>query len=190
MVSNVGTEIVPPPTPEDANLLAALSVPEEQLLQLHLDIAYPVLLPVRHLIEIITVPISHVVPMFQMPAWVVGVYNWRGEVLWVIDLNHFLGLTPWYQRQGYAAKHTVVILKNSDLEDDSSTGQTVALGAVVDQIETMITCQTDELAASPDQALDLAPTLSAFIQGYWQNETQTTHVVLDAAAILKAMPKA
>jgi chemotaxis signal transduction protein len=70
--------------------------PDIQFLQVYLAHDQPYLLPVEALVELLTVPIEQVMPMFGMAPWVVGVHNLRGEVLWVADFNHFLGLAPWY----------------------------------------------------------------------------------------------
>ena len=42
--------------------------------------------------ELVNLPIDRVVPMPQLPPAVMGVYNWRGEILWIIDLATFLGV--------------------------------------------------------------------------------------------------
>lgn len=66
----------------------------EQFLRFHLLPDTTVLLPIQQLTEVLTIPRSQIVPIFQMPTWVMGAYNWRGEVLWIVDLGYLVGLTP------------------------------------------------------------------------------------------------
>ena len=47
-------------------------------------------LDVRHIFDIR--PLEHVTLVPRMPAWVLGVVNWRGRILSVIDFRRFLGL--------------------------------------------------------------------------------------------------
>jgi len=58
----------------------------QQFLRFHLVPDTTALLPVRQMSEVLTVPIAQVVPIPHTPAWVMGVYNWRGEILWLVDL--------------------------------------------------------------------------------------------------------
>ncbi|MBR8826938.1 MAG: chemotaxis protein CheW [Gomphosphaeria aponina SAG 52.96 = DSM 107014] len=41
--------------------------------------------------EIITVPESEILPVPQMPECVIGIYSWRSEMLWIVDLENLLG---------------------------------------------------------------------------------------------------
>ncbi|MGB3614706.1 MAG: chemotaxis protein CheW, partial [Elainellaceae cyanobacterium] len=88
---------------------AGIQPSESQLLQIVLADKV-MLLPVAYLVEILTVPIGQIVPVFNLPPWIPGVYNWRGDILWTVDLGHLLGLSPWYQQTEYGAKHTIVVL--------------------------------------------------------------------------------
>lgn len=47
-------------------------------------------LDVQHIFDIR--PLEHVTFVPRVPAWVLGVINWRGRILSVIDLRRFLGL--------------------------------------------------------------------------------------------------
>ena len=52
--------------------------------------------------ELMNIPIDRVVPMPHLPSAVMGVYNWRGEILWIVDFSRLLGLkierSPHYNR--------------------------------------------------------------------------------------------
>jgi positive phototaxis protein PixI len=167
--------------------VAELQTPTAQFLQLYLDADLPVLLPVQQLVEIMTISIEQIVPLFQMPAWVMGVYNWRGEVLWMVDLNHFLGLTPWYRQAHYASKHTIIVLRVGPQNRLAGDEKQAVLGLVVNRVETMVSCNP-ELIQTPSDQQNLPATIQPFLQGCWQKSIAEVHLILDGAAILQAMP--
>jgi positive phototaxis protein PixI len=86
----------------------------EQFLRLHLVPNTPVLLPLRQLVEVLSMPSLQIVPIPHMPAWVIGAYNWRGDILWMVDLGHLCGLTPWYAQATSRSTQSAVILRISD----------------------------------------------------------------------------
>lgn len=186
MVSDQTATPKPPQTLEP-ELEPALETPTAQFLQLYLDANLPVLLPVEPLVEIMTIPIDQIVPLFQMPAWVMGVYNWRGEVLWMVDLNHFLGLTPWYQQTQYGSKHTAVVLQAGALDRFPGAEKLAVLGLIVNRVENMVACNP-ELLQPPSDQQNIPATIQPFLQGCWQKSIAEQHLILDSAAILQAMP--
>lgn len=54
------------------------------------------LIPVETVAEIATVRLSEVLPVPEMRSCILGVYNWRGEMLWVVDFGELLGYPPLY----------------------------------------------------------------------------------------------
>lgn len=174
--------------------------PDLQFLQVYLEAERSLLLPVQQLVEILTIAQPQVVPLFQMPAWVMGVYNWRGDVLWVVDLNHLLGLTPWYQQPSYGSKHTVVVVREetSDREVDTSADpreKKAVLGLVINRVEGMVIGSNPLVsplpAEWPDEVTSHWPTttLESFIRGFWQRSADLLHPVLNGTAIFHAMSK-
>ena len=162
---------------------------EEQFLQLHLTSSLPVLLSVHQLVEILTVPIGQIVPLFQMPPWVMGVYNWRGEVLWMVDLNHFLGLSPWYKQAEYDSKHTVVVIRS--VSDQPIDEKEKRLGLVVHQIADMVFCPShtiqDDNLQSILEAANIPSSIQPFLHRYCQ-QTDPASFVLDTETLMRAMP--
>jgi len=168
-------------------------------LQMVLDRSLPVMLPAPQLVEILTVAIGQIVPIFHLPPWVAGVYNWRGEVLWIVDLNHLLGLTPWYEQANYSSKHTVVVLRET-----SSSKEKAIVGLVVNRVEEVVECSaaqlhllsgskhesdfSDSLGSSLDFSSESLPVhFHQFFIGYWQNEIAPCHWLLNIAAILQKL---
>ncbi len=85
--------------------------------------------------ELIDIPSDRVVPIPHLPPAVLGVYNWRGEVLWVVDLAVLLGdggLEFETERRSYP---TIVV---SAID---SSGETKTIGLVVDEIADIEWCE-------------------------------------------------
>jgi positive phototaxis protein PixI len=162
----------------------------ESFLRFYLTSNLPCLLSVHQMAEVLTLSFGQVMPMFEMPAWVMGIYNWRGEVLWVVDLNHFLGLTPWYQQEGYGSKHIVVILQSSHQANNEVDSQAAVLGLVVNRVEDMVLCASESIRPLLDR--QVSPEIQPFLRGCWQDPTgelkKGLNWVLEGTAILGAMP--
>ncbi|MBW4657814.1 MAG: chemotaxis protein CheW [Drouetiella hepatica Uher 2000/2452] len=166
---------------------ASIPANTEQFLRLRL-LNTPVLLSVGQMTEVLTVPIGQIVPIAHMPTWVMGVYNWRGEVLWMVDLCHLCGLAPWYEQQAVSA-HAAVVLQirlPASPASRSASAKSRTLGLVVSQIGEMEWCDPHQI-----QALSLSaatPEITQFLRGYWWNLSDDMLAVLDGEAIAEAMP--
>lgn len=160
----------------------------EQFLQIGLASSSLFLLPVASLVEIIKIPMEQVVPIFQMAPWVMGVYNCRGEVLWLVDLNQYLGMTPWYEQQGSATKHTAVIVQGL-LPSGSAEDRQAKLGWVVSRVEGMVSCSPEAIEPLPAdlEPAEVGARLLPFSTGCWRDASGAAQLILDSAAILTAM---
>lgn len=161
---------------------------EAQYLRFYLEPNTTGLLPIQQLTEVLTIPIGQIVPIFNMPAWVMGVYNWRGEILWMVDLNHLVGLTPWYQQISSNSVHSAVVLYLRDNKPKSGNIKSKMLGLVVNRIEDIEWCNSDLIQSPPSATV--TPELVPFLRGYWLKSNREMLAVLDGAAIFAAMPKA
>jgi len=93
-------------------------------------------LPIDRVFEIADVPRITAVP--NLPPWVLGVANLRGDVLAVIDLCAFVGLTP--VEPGDRRSRLLVVRAAP-----GPAGE-IAAGLCVDQVEGMATVPRRELA--------------------------------------------
>ncbi|MEW6496269.1 MAG: chemotaxis protein CheW, partial [Cyanobacteriota bacterium] len=66
---SIQNSLLPPPSQ------TASSIANQQFLRFHLVPDTTALLPMEQLIEVLTIPTGQIVPIFQMPPWVMGVYN-------------------------------------------------------------------------------------------------------------------
>jgi len=152
----------------------------EQFLRCYLVPDALVMLPVSELTEVLKIPVGQITPIPHLPAWVMGVYNWRGEILWMVDLGHLIGLTPWSQQAVSTSSYTAAILSVTD----GTERQT--LGLVVTQVQDIELCDPGQIQSPPPSAI--TPELAPFLQGYWLKSNGEMLACLNPTAILAAMP--
>jgi positive phototaxis protein PixI len=159
----------------------------EQFLRMHLIPDTPILLPLQQLIEVLSIPVAQIVPIPHMPAWVMGAYNWRGEILWMVDLGHLCGLTPWYAQAAHHSVHSAVVLRIQDDRSPSTKSKSQMLGLVVSRVEEVEWCDPSVIQQLPVSMVkfELAP----FLRGYWWKSNDDMLAVLNGEAIIAAMPQ-
>lgn len=172
---------------EAINRIATASRASEQFLRFHLLPDTTALLPIQQMTEVLTIPRGQIVPIFQMPSWVMGAYNWRGEILWMVDLGHLVGLTPWHQQAIATSAYTAVVLQASSNSTTSNNAKSQMLGLVVNRVEDIEWCNSDWIQSPPSSSV--TPELVPFLRGYWLKPNGEMLVLLDGNAIIAAMPK-
>lgn len=68
--------------------------PRQRLLRFSLNPQDSVLLPLKQISEILQITLTDILPVPEQPATVLGICNWRGEMLWLVDFCQFAGYTP------------------------------------------------------------------------------------------------
>ncbi len=166
---------------------AASPLSSEQFLRCHLFPDALVALPVAQLTEVLKIPVGQITPIPHLPAWVMGVYNWRGEVLWMVDLGHLLGFTPWHQQALSTSYYTAAVLRPApNVAAEGSNSQMI--GLVVTQVQDIEWFDPGQIQSPPPSAV--TPEMAPFLRGYWLKTSGEILACLDGTAILAAMPKA
>jgi len=153
------------------------SAKEEQFLRVYLVPDTNLILNINQVTEVLNIPIEKIVPIPQMPSWTTGVYNWRGEVLWMVDLGELVGLAPWHRQTYIGSNHKPIVIHNSGEK----------LGLIVNQVQDIEVCNTDEIKSPP--ASSVTPELIPFLRGYWLKPNGEILMVIDPETIMAAMPK-
>jgi positive phototaxis protein PixI len=128
----------------------------QQFLGLSLPPDTQVLISTHQLVEILNLLPQQITPIPGVPPQVVGACNWRGEVLWLIDLGQLLGKTPLFQllqQEVYHAYYSVVVIQ--------CHGYTI--GLVVDQVKQIHDCDQQSLLKP---TLPNRSTLPPCVEGY------------------------
>jgi positive phototaxis protein PixI len=162
---------------------------QQQFLRFHLEPDTAAMLPVAQLSEVLTIGLGQIVPIPHLPPWVLGVYNWRGEILWMVDLGYLVGLTPWHQ-QSVARSHYRAIILNGDISFEqnqrkrSFTNQdrNQMLGLVVSRVEDIEWCDTDDLHSPPTASISAK--LISYLRGIWVKPNHDVVLALDGQSII------
>lgn len=133
---------------------------------------YNLLLPTLQLIEVLTLPYAQITPIPDSPGFVMGVCNWRGEVVWLIDLASKLGFAPLH-RQGYSQMTCPVILLQIN---------NMILALAVKKIGQMLRLDRSRISALP--ATLVSSQLAGFLMGYWLAEQGKTYLLLDSQRLV------
>jgi positive phototaxis protein PixI len=163
---------------------------QQQYLRFHLAPDLNAALPVEQMTEVFTVSTTKVVPIPHMPPWVIGVYNWRGEILWLVDLGYLLGGTPLYQQASSRSLYTAIVISSQQVggrQGDRNMAGKKMLGLAVNRVEDMEWFNSDLIQSPPESAVNAA--LVPFLRGYWLKNNGEIVVVLDGNSIVAGMPK-
>lgn len=87
----------------------------QQILRFSLGLQDSALLPLEQITEILKINSVEVLPIPATHSCVLGVCNWRGEMLWVIDLEHLVGYAPLLQQRQSEPLIVMVIHWNDHL---------------------------------------------------------------------------
>jgi len=154
----------------------------ESLLRFHLVPETTALVSISQLSEVLKVNSRQVVPIPQLPSWVMGIYNWRGEILWVVDLGGLVGLTPLPEQSLATTQLPLLVLRQQD-----NAGNRQHLGLMVQEVEGITRLDANAIQSSPESTLTVE--LSQVLRGYWLNPESEMLMVLSGAAIFEQMPQ-
>ncbi len=142
----------------------------QRLLRFPLGVEESALLPLEEIAEILRVNAAEILPVPEMPSCVLGICNWRGSMLWLVDLNHLVGGEP-LSLQGAVATSPVAMVVQVNEQ---------SLGLVVQQVNDI---ELHELQRLQPTAPGLFPScLLPFVLGALSGGNGT---VLDVKAITK-----
>jgi positive phototaxis protein PixI len=167
-------KLVPPEQPSSPSPLAE----QQQFLRLNISPETVALLPIKELSEVLNISTEQITPMPYMLPWIMGTYNWQGNILWLIDLGYLIGLQPLGQ-QVSASSYTAAILQFRFPNSNQ------AVGVVVNQVGNI-----ERLNINSIQPPSLSPEnkeLAKLLQGYWLKSEQELLAVLKPDAIVQAI---
>ncbi|MEB3211803.1 MAG: CheW domain-containing protein [Leptolyngbyaceae bacterium] len=157
-----------------------------QFLRFHLLPNMTAVMPAGQLTEILKVSLSQITPIPHLPEWVFGVYNWRGEILWLVDLGNLLGLTSWRQQENPPSVLSFIVLDSFRESDASARHENLQLGLLVNRVEDIEWLNIEQLQSPPSSMV--TEQLAPFLCGYWLSPNGDTLTLLDGDAIFDRVP--
>jgi positive phototaxis protein PixI len=170
----LSTEFAPVSMASISSLESLLSEPPtiepiEKFLRFRMSRDQSLLIAVEDILGVRTISVSEILPVPHMNACVLGIYNWRGEALWLVDLIQQMGVgTLPEQVQRFSSLMTIVVQHRKK-----------SLGLVVPEVHEIEQHNPKELLLP---SADLFPqNLLPFIKGYF---VQDRSIVLDVSSVL------
>ena len=132
------------------------------------------LLPTEGVLQVLQIEMEDILPVPQMPGCVMGVYNWRGDLLWLVDFQHLVGLQPLLSEALNLTNCTTVVVRlNNKL-----------MGLVVDRVEDI---EERDLGEMQSGAAGLfSSELLEFLQGYFVTDDSKMLMVFEAEAVVNS----
>ena len=142
---------------------------EFRLLRFYVSSQDTASLPLNDIEEVVKLPIGEIMPVPDLPDRVLGIYNWRSEMLWLVDVGQQLGFpSPITHPQVLETIWAIVIRVDGKL-----------LGLGVPQIMGLESHPMGQLQP-PTETLFGQP-LRSFLKGYL---TRSRHLVLESKALI------
>ena len=147
---------------------------KQKFLSFNLGTRDTAVISLQHITEVVQVSLGEICGVPQMPNCVLGIYSWRGEMLWLVDLEEMLGYPPLLQGSNFLSRMMAIVLE--------SEGK--YLGLLVRQLIDIEWLDTEQIKL-PSAEL-FYPAMTPFLQGYFINISEQMIFSLDALAIIQA----
>ncbi|NES25024.1 MAG: chemotaxis protein CheW [Symploca sp. SIO3E6] len=128
------------------------------------------LLPLEKITEILRLNWVEILPVPEMPSCILGIGNWRGEMLWLVDLKELVGCTPLSKSGQMLASPVAIVIEVNNHP----------LGLVVEQVNDIELHDLQQL--QPATAGTFSPKLMPFVLGSLPG---VRGIVLNVTAITK-----
>lgn len=121
--------------------------------------------------EVITISSEDILPVPQMFYCVLGIYSWRSEMLWIVDLENLLGYPPPLIPETNQPELFVMVIQFQ--------GQSI--GLVVSGIDNLVEYSLEKFKPASTELFseDLMP----FLRGYFSTSENGIVMLIDAAEI-------
>lgn len=114
------------------------------------------LLPLEQIAQVISITLGEILPIPEMPSCILGISNWRGKMLWLIDLNHLVDYPPLLQSKTESNELMVMVIQMN--------GQ--FMGLAVQHVNDI---ELHNVTLQPANSSLFPPRLLPFVQGYLPN---------------------
>ncbi|MDX2273298.1 MAG: chemotaxis protein CheW [Cyanobacteriota bacterium] len=156
---------------------SALATPATgtRFLRFSVGLAEQALLSVDHIQDVFPLVIGEILPMPEVATAVMGLYNRRGSILWLVDLGYLLGSPPVATHSATTSGSLMTITLDVDQQ---------GLGLVVPQVQD-IEWQDPQAIQSELRGV-FTPEVAQFLQGYLVDADASILMVLDPLALLQS----
>ncbi|MEA5515792.1 chemotaxis protein CheW [Nodularia sp. UHCC 0506] len=147
---------------------------KQKFLSLNLGTRDTAVISLQQITEVFQVSLADICGVPQMPSCVLGIYNWRGEMLWLVDLEEMLGYPPVLQEANLLSNMMAIVLEREGKH----------LGLLVRSLMDIEWLDSNQI--KPPSAELFYPAMLPFLQGYLINSAEEMVLSLDATAIIQS----
>ncbi|MEH2305614.1 chemotaxis protein CheW [Nostoc sp.] len=147
---------------------------KEKFLSFNLGVKDTAVISLQHITEVLQVSLPEICGVPQMSSSILGIYNWRGEMLWLVDLEAMLGYPPISQGANLISIMMAIVLENNGKY----------LGLLVKQLIDIEWLDIQQM--KPPSPELFYPRISPFLQGYFINDSEDMIFNLDAIALIQS----
>jgi positive phototaxis protein PixI len=150
---------------------------QQQFLRFQLQSDLMALMEIELVTELVNIPSDRIVPMPHLPPAVMGIYNWRGEILWIVHLATLIGAN---RPGGRSRSLQPTMILSSGVTPEDRLQKTV--GLVVDELDEIEWFDLDAIESPiPNHVY---PEFSKWANGLWVSPTNQNFLRLDGQKIL------
>lgn len=158
-------------------------VERKQFLRFYLEPETTIMLPISQVTEVLKISLTKIVPIPRMSPYIIGVYNWRGEILWTVDLGHLVGLNTWQEQRINTANSTAIILSYPNGSKTKGL-QKKSLGLIINSVDDIEWCDPNSIQPPPSA---INPALAPFVTGCWLKPGGEMILVFDGNSIINSI---
>ena len=147
----------------------------ERFLEFPLNSQVNSLLSLSDLQGTINIAIKEILPVPNVSEFWLGIVNWRGEAIWILDLAGFLGDIHWCRQENIAPQGMAILVQ---VENQS-------IGLLVKQVNTIDAYKREDLLPIMDSMI--ARQQQQFFHGYFLNSEGEPLMLLDVPRLVEAL---
>ena len=144
-----------------------------RFLQFPLGIETTGLISLDRLVEVLKVRPNEILPIPELPEYLLGIANRRGEAVWIVDLFYLMGSPPLSRRE-LVPKVCMAILIQAEEQ---------AIGLLVEQVSSIEVYNLSNLQPFPTQTLPSR--LLSLLEGYFIDSRGNTLALLNVDTIIE-----
>jgi positive phototaxis protein PixI len=150
---------------------------QQQFLRFQLQVDLMALIEIDLVTELVNIPSDRIVPMPHLPPAVMGIYNWRGEILWIVNLATLIEASL---PAGRVRSLQPTIILSSGVTPEDRLQKTI--GLVVDELDEIEWFDLDSIESPVPE--HIYPEFSRWANGLWRSATSQNFLRLDGQKIL------
>ena len=133
------------------------------------------LLSLDRLVEVIKVRPQEILPIPEVPEYLLGIVNRRGEAVWIVDLLYLIGATHLSQRELVPEVYMAILVQAEEQ----------AIGLLVERVSSIEVYNSTNLQPFPAQTLPSR--LLTFFEGYFVDSGGNTLALLNVDTIIETV---